>query len=141
MRENEYTEFKKTTGELNEAMIFISSILNKHHRGKIYSLCNAEGIEIHYENDDTAFSIAFSREDSNKLPLTGQMNGKINDHISTLEQTMLTLLRDNPRLTYADLIMGTGKSQRTLSRMLDALKMKGLITRVGSNKTGYWQVK
>ncbi len=36
MREDEYTEFKKTTGELNEAMISISSILNKHHRGKIY---------------------------------------------------------------------------------------------------------
>ena len=34
MREDEYTEFKKTTGELNEAMISISSILNKHHRGK-----------------------------------------------------------------------------------------------------------
>ena len=108
---------------------------------KIYSLCNAEGIEIHYENDNTAFSIAFSREDRNKLPLSGQMNGKINDHISTLEQAVLALLRDNPRLTYADLILETGKSQRTLSRVLDALKRKGLITRVGSNKTGYWQVK
>ena len=29
MREDEYTEFKKTTGELNEAMVSISSILNK----------------------------------------------------------------------------------------------------------------
>ena len=30
MREDEYTEFKKTTGELNEAMVSIASILNKH---------------------------------------------------------------------------------------------------------------
>lgn len=107
---------------------------------KIYSLCNTEGIEIRYENDDTAFSIAFSREDRNKLPLSGQKNGKINDHISALEQTVLSLLRDDPRLTYAELILKTGKSQRTLSRVMDALKRKGLITRAGSNKTGYWQV-
>jgi len=32
MREDEYTEFKKTTGELNEAMVSISSILNKHRQ-------------------------------------------------------------------------------------------------------------
>ena len=107
---------------------------------KIYSLCNTEGIEIRYENDDTAFSIAFSREDRNKLPLSGQKNGKINDHISALEQTVLSLLRDDPRLTYAELILKTGKSQRTLSRVMDVLKRKGLITRAGSNKTGYWQV-
>lgn len=36
MREDEYTEFKKTTGELNEGMVSISSILNKHRRGTLY---------------------------------------------------------------------------------------------------------
>lgn len=35
-REDEMHEFKKTTGELNEAMISISSILNKHGQGVIY---------------------------------------------------------------------------------------------------------
>ncbi len=35
-REDETNEFKKTTGEINEAMISISSILNKHGHGKIY---------------------------------------------------------------------------------------------------------
>ena len=36
MREDEFNEFKKTTGESNEAMVSISSILNKHRRGRIY---------------------------------------------------------------------------------------------------------
>ena len=36
MRKDEYTEFKKTTGELNEGMVSISSILNKHRRGTLY---------------------------------------------------------------------------------------------------------
>jgi len=36
LREDELNEFKKTTGEVNEAMISISSILNKHGHGTIY---------------------------------------------------------------------------------------------------------
>lgn len=36
LREDEFNEFKKTTGEVNEAMISISSILNKHGHGTIY---------------------------------------------------------------------------------------------------------
>lgn len=36
MFENEKTEFKKTTSELNEAMESISAILNKHQEGIIY---------------------------------------------------------------------------------------------------------
>lgn len=35
-REDEWNEFKKTTGELNEAMISISAMLNKHQSGKVY---------------------------------------------------------------------------------------------------------
>ena len=36
MREDEHREFKKTTGELNEAMLSVSAMLNKHKRGKVY---------------------------------------------------------------------------------------------------------
>ena len=35
-KESETLEFKKTTGELKEAMITISSILNKHGVGTLY---------------------------------------------------------------------------------------------------------
>ena len=44
-------------------------------------------------------------------------------------------------MTNAELIIKTGKSQRTITRVLAALKGKGLITRIGSNKTGYWNVR
>ena len=59
MREDEYTEFKKTTGELNEAMISISSILNKHHRGKIY---------FGLKNDGTPFGFTLPIQRSEMFP-------------------------------------------------------------------------
>ncbi len=45
-----------------------------------------------------------------------------------LHYPVLSLLQDNPRLIYAELTAQTGKPQRTFSRVLDALKRKGLIT-------------
>jgi predicted HTH transcriptional regulator len=44
-------------------------------------------------------------------------------------------------MTNAELIKKTGKSQRTITRILASLKGKGLINRIGSNKTGYWNVR
>ena len=112
---------------------------------KIYSLCNTAGGEIKDENTDTDFKMEFSRIDRNKLPLSGQENGRINDHISDhisdLEQAVLSCLRDDPGMTNAELIVKTGKFQRTITRVLASLKGKGLISRIGSKKTGYWQVK
>ena len=36
MIENETREFKKTTGEINEGVVSIVSILNKHKKGELY---------------------------------------------------------------------------------------------------------
>ena len=82
----------------------------------------------------------FSRIDRNTWPLSGQKGDQINDRISELGHSVLELLRDDPNLTNAMLIEKTGKSQRTITRTLAALKGKGLITRIGSNKSGYWKI-
>ena len=107
----------------------------------IYKLCNSSGVSISYTNSDTDFTMEFSRLDRNIWPLSSQKNGQINDQISETERSILELLRDNPKLTNAELINKTGKSQRTITRTLAALKGKGLISRIGSNKSGYWKVK
>ena len=49
--EDEFNEFKKTTGELNEAMVSISAILNKHGHGIIY---------FGLKNNGTPFSFTIS---------------------------------------------------------------------------------
>ena len=72
---------------------------------KIYSLCNTAEVEIKNENADTDFKIEFSRIDRNKSPLFGQENGRINDHISDLEQAVLSYMRDEPGMTNAKIIV------------------------------------
>ena len=58
-----------------------------------------------------------------------------------LDADVLSWLRNNPYLTVSDIAEKSGKSQRTITRILTSLKSKRLIERVGSNKSGYWKVK
>lgn len=58
-KENELVEFKKTTGELNEAMISISAILNKHGHGTIYFGLKNNGTPFRFTiNDSTIRDIS-----------------------------------------------------------------------------------
>ena len=52
-RENERIEFKKTTGELNEAMVSISAILNKHKAGTVYFGIKNNGTPFRFEITDS----------------------------------------------------------------------------------------
>ena len=53
---------------------------------------------------------------------------------------LLSLLKKTPYMTNIQLAEAAGKSERTISRLLAALKGKKLIERIGSNKKGYWKV-
>lgn len=84
----------------------------------------------------TAFALELSRDERNISP----KNGGINGGITETELTLLSLLKQSPSMTNAELAKASGKSERTVSRLLAALKNKKLIHRIGSNKTGYWKV-
>ena len=103
---------------------------------KIYTLCHEAGVEISYINEEAAFSLEFSRDDRNISPKGGVINGGITE----AELGLLSLLKQSPSMTNAELAVASGKSERTISRLLSALKNKKLIQRIGSNKTGYWNV-
>ena len=50
------------------------------------------------------------------------------------------LLKEDPTQKREDLAEKTGKTTRTIQRALDKLSNEGKIKRIGSNKTGYWEV-
>ena len=93
-----------------------------------------------YTNEEMAFTLEFSRNDRNIPPNSGEINGETNGRISEAELMLLSVLKKSPSMTNADLAVASRKSERTISRLLAALKNKKLIQRIGSNKTGYWKV-
>ena len=70
-----------------------------------------------------------------------QKNDTVNDTVNDTANAILALIKQNPSITYEDLTEKTGKSRRTISRIITELKTTGTIARVGSDKTGHWILK
>ena len=51
------------------------------------------------------------------------------------------VLKQNPKQTKEEVSKATGLSRATITRTYSELEKQGKIHRVGSNKTGYWEVK
>jgi ATP-dependent DNA helicase RecG len=56
--------------------------------------------------------------------------------VNKTEQSVFALLREHPEYTRYELAERTSKTIRTIQRTVDSLREKGLIERIGSDKTG-----
>ena len=56
-------------------------------------------------------------------------------------EAILTLLQDEPQLTRQQLAHSLGKDLRTIGRALVKLQQTGKLRRIGSDKTGHWEVQ
>ncbi len=106
---------------------------------KIYSQCQNADVAVTYQNTETDFMLTFSRRDTFIMPGDGRINGTINGRITDLESEILSLIKENNRVTIPELAESCQKSIRSINRAMTSLKAKGLIVRVGSNKTGHWK--
>lgn len=61
-------------------------------------------------------------------------------NVGTNEQWVLELIRANNRITAKEVSVSLSVSLRQGERIMAALRGKGLIRRVGSNKSGHWEI-
>ena len=64
----------------------------------------------------------------------------LSEPLSELRSEILRALASDPSMTKKQLASLTGKSRATITRHLAGLRDMGLIRRVGSDKTGHWEV-
>ena len=70
-----------------------------------------------------------------------EVANKVADKVANKSaQKVLMLLYENGHLTRDELSERTGLSLGGIKKIINSLREAGLIVRVGSNKTGYWQV-
>ena len=73
--------------------------------------------------------------------VNGSESVTVNIFLNKNEQAVYCLLEKNPYYTRQELADATSKSLRTIQRTLDSLRKKDLVERIGSDKSGYWEVK
>lgn len=70
-------------------------------------------------------------------------NAPINDRDAPknlLHQQILDFIRSNPEISYDDLARLTGKNRTTVMRNISKLKTLGFLKRIGSKKSGHWEI-
>lgn len=60
--------------------------------------------------------------------------------LSAYQKQLLNMIDNNPYISYEELISHTGRVRTTVWRNLRKLVEHGILTRVGSDKTGYWHI-
>ena len=67
-------------------------------------------------------------------------SAKVTEKVTDIENRILVILREKPYVTYDELANEVGVSRKTISQKIKVLKEKGIITRMGSAKKGYWVI-
>ncbi len=103
---------------------------------KVYALCRASGNECKYKSAYGGFYFSLSRQNTGVIRPSTISKGK-----KTITDSMiLDMLKEDPTKTTTQLSEETGKSRRTIQRIINTLSDKGVIRRCGSDKKGYWEI-
>ena len=74
--------------------------------------------------------------------VSGGVNGGVNDGKAENDdfEAIVSFVSDNGGATSAEIAMATGVPRRTVERRLASLKKDGRLIRVGSDKSGHWEI-
>lgn len=60
--------------------------------------------------------------------------------LSKLDQSIVSMMKENDRITYDLLAQQLSRTRETIRVHISSLISQGIITRIGADKNGYWQV-
>ena len=89
---------------------------------------------------------AASNADITDIDITDTNVGNVGNRVGNspraqeTKEAILALLRENPRITQAEISKRQGITKRQVERIMSALRNEGVIRRVGSNRSGSWEV-
>lgn len=126
------------------AWIPVETIVKEHQQDyyNVIAKCDAAG-------NSTAFIEfmlrclldAMNQIEEEPEEVANKVADKVADKVANKSaQKVLMLLYENGHLTRDELSERTGLSLGGIKKIINSLREAGLIVRVGSNKTGYWQV-
>lgn len=94
----------------------------------------------------TLFNLNYSANVPQGVPQNGTVNGTVNDTVnntvklSANETKVYELLKKDNSINIEQIVATSKISRRTVIRILNSLKDYNIIKRVGSDKTGHWEI-
>ena len=118
-------------------------------------IINAYEIQQNYKNDLkpifnsfnndfilTLFNLNYSANVPQGVSQNGTVNNTVNNTVklSTNETKVYELLKKDNSINIEQIVATSKISRRTVIRVLNNLKNQNIIKRVGSDKTGHWEI-
>ena len=90
------------------------------------------------------FKVIFMRDQTDVNGVNDGVNG-VNDGVNGVNdgvnrKLIIDLIKNEPTVTIASIIEKTGIPRRTIDRTISELKNSGVIKRVGTKRTGHWEM-
>lgn len=116
--------------------LYLSDDVESYGSGlkNVYQECSACNVEVSYKTLREGFSFIFLRNDVNNSVLKNDAKRDL----TKSEELILEMLSEDPHLSASNLQEKIGKSKRTIQRILQSLKSKGVLERIGGTR-GYWK--
>ena len=102
---------------------------------RVFRLCGEN--KYRYSNNQFGFTFEFIR--TNEM-INDAINDSIKDDLTKTEKAVFDLICSGKKYSKNEIAAKIDKSPMTVQRAIKALIEKGLIKRVGSNKSGYWEI-
>lgn len=124
-------------------VFYLAGFIESWGRGieKICSACERDGVpQPEYTINPGDIMIKFTAPEDRVIRVTERVTVKVTDEVTDKEQTVLSLLAEDPGYTMPQLAERLGVSRKTVAARLKKLKEAGLIERIGSDRKGYWKL-
>jgi len=109
---------------------------------KIKASCAADGLPApEFRISAIDFMVCFHIRNNNKAIMERGINGGINGGINEIQQNILGLFINDPKITTRAIADTLGITRRSVEHHINQLKKSGLIVRDGSKKNGLWILK
>jgi len=100
---------------------------------RTFTLCARAGVEYKYREDEFGFTFIFDRN-------SNISSDKKDDTENSLDTEIINIIIENKYVTISEMAEITKKSVATIYRHLNEMMKSDKLRRVGSRKTGYWDV-
>ena len=121
-------------------LLYLTKSIEKFGSGfkRINSLCKDAGVKYSYERASNGFKFVLYRRKF--ISDTSNVTYENNDGLNITEQSVLAVLKQDPKISREEIAQRVSKTVRTVQRALVALTEKGYIKRVGAKKKSTWEV-
>ena len=129
-------------------VFYLAGFIESWGRGieKICTVCKNDGVfqpefTVHPQDIMIKFSAPEDRIVRTSTDrVTEKVTDRVTERVTEAENQLLALLMEDPAYTYEVLSKKLNVSRKTIGGLIKSLKSKNVISRVGSDTKGYWQI-